>query len=181
MKCSSWVSWLVCARMVTEQLQNNVKTRVSFDVFITWNFWIRLCGEQEKLSASGRACLFFIVASSDAIASDHCSGLVLYVLIFLWCVMLLWLQAFLAHHALPWVLMTHCSGQSHTHTHFHISVATLWFLLIIWCSYLIWQSLAFIHFLLSKSSILGSGFFKPPLLLHSSPCCLRLAQRSISF
>lgn len=64
-------------------------------------------------------------------------------------------------HALPWVLMTHCSG--HSHTHFHISVATLWFLLIIWCSYLIWRSLAFIHFLLSKSSILGSGFFKPPL------------------
>lgn len=161
MKCSSWVSWLVCAWMVTEQLQNNVKTRVSFDVFITWNFWIRLCGEQEKLSTSGRVCLFFIVASSDAIASDHCSGLVLYALIFLWCVMLLWLQAFLASHALPWVLMTHCSG--HSHTHFHISVATLWFLLIIWCSYLIWRSLAFIHFLLSKSSILGSGFFKPPL------------------
>lgn len=106
-------------------------------------------------------CVFLIVASSDAIASDHCSGLVLYALIFLWCVMLLWLQAFLASHALPWVLMTHCSG--HSHTHFHISVATLWFLLIIWCSYLIWRSLAFIHFLLSKSSILGSGFFKPPL------------------
>lgn len=62
-------------------------------------FWCSCC--HCAALTSRKSCSILIVASSNAIISDHCSSR-LHALIFLWCVMFLWFHAFPAGHTQPW-------------------------------------------------------------------------------